>query len=418
MRMIERAAAVAEAVDAWKTRLIVSPTKTPKPLIENALTAFRDAPEWAGVLAYDEFAMTTMAMAPPPWRRLEANSWNPTRWQDVDDIEAAGWLNRSGVGIGAAITAQAIEAVARDESFHPVRDYLDGLRWDGRPRLDAFPVLHLGAEGSAYTRAAARSLFIAAVARIRQPGVKADCMVILEGDQGIGKSRALAALFRPWFTDELSELGSKDASMQLAGVWGVEIAELSAMTRGEIERVKAFVSRTVDRFRPAYGRRVIEVPRQCVLIGTTNADEYLKDESGGRRFLPIRCGRIDLDAIERDRDQIWAEAAVLYETGATWWIVDPVALAAARDEQATRYVSDAWADRIGAYLDGRDEASVADVLERVLDLEPGRWTRADQMRVAACLKASGWRRVRAERNCKRTWVYQKDRTVATGSRRG
>ena len=144
-------------------------------------------------------------------------------------------------------------------------------------------------------------MFIAAVARIMQPGCKNDYMPIFEGAQDKGKSTAIDALFSPWFSDDLAELGTKDAAMQVRVAWGIEVAELAAMTRGEIERVKAFITRKVDRFRPSYGRRVIEVPRQSVFWGSTNADTYLKDETGGRRFWPIRCNGIDVQAIKQDR---------------------------------------------------------------------------------------------------------------------
>src|SRR5262249_5849013 len=216
------------------------------------------------------------------------------------------------------------------------------LTWDGIKRIDNFAEKYLGAEATEYHRNVSRCMFIAAVARIMRPGCKHDHMPILEAPQGKFKSTAIELLFSPWFTDELAEFGSKDASMQVRAAWGIEVAELAAMTRGEIERVKAFITRKVDRFRPSYGRRVIEVPRQSVFIGSTNIDPDRKDETGGRRFWPIQCGTIDPEAIKRDRDQLWAEAVALLDAGAVWWLSGVTAVTQAREQQANRYQDDPW----------------------------------------------------------------------------
>jgi putative DNA primase/helicase len=161
---------------------------------------------------------------------------------------------------------------------------------------------------------------ISAVARVFQPGAKADCCLILEGGQGIGKSSALRILGDPWFTDEIADLGGKDASFQTQGVWIVEIAELDSMNRSEVSRIKSFMSRNVGRFRPPYGRRIVESPRQCVFAGSVNHNVYLRDETGGRRFWPVECRSIDLAGLKRDRDQPWAEAVFKYQAGSPWWL--------------------------------------------------------------------------------------------------
>jgi predicted P-loop ATPase len=151
-------------------------------------------------------------------------------------------------------------------------------------------------------------------------------------------------LFEPWFTDDIEQLGSKDSAMQIAGVWCVELGELDAMSKPDISRVKAFITCTNDRFRPPYGRRVIERPRSCVLIGTTNENGYLKDATGARRFLPVKATKIDIQGLRRDRDMLWAEARVMHECGVRWWFSDKQAEAAARakDEQEARFQADPW----------------------------------------------------------------------------
>jgi predicted P-loop ATPase len=248
-------------------------------------------------------------------------------------------------------------------------------------------------------------MFVAAVARIMRPGCKYDTVPILEGSQGKGKSSAIEALFTPWFSDDLAELGSKDAAMQVRCAWAIEIAELASMGRPEIERVKAFITRSVDRFRPSYGRRVETVPRQSVLIGTTNTDQYLKDETGGRRFWPIRCnGKIDVEAIKRDKDQLWAEAVALFEAGTQWWFTDRNVVSQAREVQAERYVGDPWESPIASFLSAQDSVNFDEVFQS-LGLDKSKWGQAEQNRVARCLKTLGWEKYRTTEP-PRKWRYR------------
>jgi len=207
---------------------------------------------------------------------------------------------------GCAHAGQAAQTVAKDRAFHPIRSYLGSIRWDGVERLDSWPSTYLGVEDTAYVRAVGARWLISAVARIYQPGVKADCRLILEGPQGTRKSTALKTLAGSHFTDELADLGSKDSALQTRGVWIIELSELDTLSRSEVSRIKAFMSRTTDRFRPPYGKRLMESPRQCVFAGTVNHSSYLRDDTGGPRFWPVACGSINIDRLARDRDQFWA----------------------------------------------------------------------------------------------------------------
>jgi putative DNA primase/helicase len=173
----------------------------------------------------------------------------------------------------------------------------------------------LGVANTDYSRAVGSRWLISPVARIFRPGAKADCCLILEGPQGIRKSTALRTLAGEYFTDELADLGSKDAAMQTRGVWMIELSELDSLSHSEVARIKAFMSRTTDRFRPPYGMRLVESPRQCVFAGTVNHSTYLRDETGGRRFWPVTCGQIDIEALGRDRNQLWAEAKAGFDAG-------------------------------------------------------------------------------------------------------
>jgi predicted P-loop ATPase len=275
--------------------------------------------------------------------------------------------------------------------------------------LDRWASCYLGAEDTPYERAVTTRWLISAVARIFEPGCKADCVLIFEGRQGLGKSTALRILGGEWFADEIAVLGTKDAAMQVAGVWIVELAELDSLTRAAADRVKAFVSRATDRFRPPYGSRVIEQPRQSVFAGSVNHSEYLRDETGARRFWPVACTAIDLDALGRDRDQIWAEARHRYLSGEPWWLDTPDLHAQATEAQSQRYAVDPWQQAIEDYIAGKASVSVSEILTSVLAIPIGGWTQAHENRVARCLRTVGW--VRRQRRTglppprDRAWRY-------------
>lgn len=400
----------AVALDDWRSQLMRNADYTPKASLANAITALRLAPEFSDALAFDEFHVSSVTLKPVPWSK------EPHSWSDVDDIFLAEFLQRELIGVPREIAGQAVEAVSREHTFHPVRDYLNGLAWDGAARIDDWLTAYLGALGTEaggvkYVRAVGGRWLLSAVARIMQPGSKADCCLILEGEQGIRKSMALRTLAGEWFADELADLGTKDAALQTRGVWIIELAELDAMNRSEAGRIKAFMSRTADRFRPPYGKRVIELPRQCVFAGSVNRSEYLADETGGRRFWPVKCGSIDVDALARDRDQLWAEALVRYRAGEPWWLESGELVQRAQAEQDARYEGDAWDSLLSGWTAGRVEVgctslSVSEALEFCLDKPKGQWTRGDGMRVGKWFKRAGWERFR-DRGRDMEWRYRR-----------
>jgi hypothetical protein len=244
----------------------------------------------------------------------------------------------------------AASALCLEHRFDPVADYLNGLKWDGMPRLDSWLSAYLGAEDTPLHRAIGRTTLVAAVRRVRQPGCKFDHILTLEGVEGKGKSTAITVLAGVEnFSDQtILSQSEKEQQEMLRGVWLFEIADLAGMKRAEVERVKAFASRTHDRARPAYGRRRVDAPRRCIFIATTNEDEYLKSQTGNRRFWPVKVavtGGIDIDALRRDRDQLWAEAAKAEAEGAS--LVLPEELwGAARAAQEGRRVTDPWEDTL------------------------------------------------------------------------
>jgi len=372
------------------------------PVLANAITALRLAPEWQGVLAYDEFRCNVVAVKPVPWGAFPKEGWT-----DQEDRLTAEWLQRNRIFVSVEVAAQAVQTVAAQRRVHPVRDYLSGLNWDGVPRLDRWLSKYLGVEESNYSYAVGARWMLSAVARLYRPGAKADCCLILEGPQGIKKSTALRTLAGEYFTDELADLGSKDAALQIRGVWIVEISELDSLVRSEIASIKAFMSRSADRFRPPFGKRVVECPRQCVFAGTVNHTEYLRDETGARRFGPVLCGSIDIEALARDRNQLWAEAKHRYLSGEKWWLDTAALVEIAAEEQAARYQGDPWEEVIAPWLEARTSVSISEVLDKCVCKPQAQWTQADKNRVGRCLRALGWERYRERDGERLDWRWRR-----------
>jgi predicted P-loop ATPase len=225
------------------------------------------------------------------------------------------------------------------------------------------------------------------------------------GPQGSKKSTALRALAGPYFTDELADLGSKDAALQTRGVWIIELSELDTLSRTDVGRIKAFMSRTTDRFRPPYG--LIESPRQCVFAGSVNHSSYLRDDSGGRRFWPVACGSINIELLSQDRDQLWAEAKVRFDHGSPWWLETSDLLVDAAAQQADRYEGDPWDELIARWKEDHVSVSISDILLRCLDKPKAQWTQVDKNRVARSLRALGWERYRERQGTRLDWRYRR-----------
>lgn len=372
----------------WVSLITLSPEGEPCPIAANVLIALRNAPEWQDVLAFDEFHHRSLFMRKPPWAN---GHWHgPAAFTDADENRVLIWIQEAGIHCRIEAVRQALSIVCDDNKFHPVRDYLDSLAWDGVPRLNNWLSYYLGVDPIAnYTEQVGRCWLVSAVARIYAPGSMAKYALILEGEQDLGKSTALEVLGHPWFTDDMSELGTKDSAMQAGNAWIVELSELDSTRRGDINTIKAFLSRKHDRFRKPFGRYVEECARQCVIAGTVNpSTPYLADETGGVRFWPVLCTAIDIEALRRDRDQLWAEACVLYKSGTRWFLDNDDALTAAHDQQEQRFATDSWEDAIRDYLDlhsSLTRITTAHILSHVFSLDLADHDKYRQTRVGTIM---------------------------------
>lgn len=378
----------------------------PRPNLANAMLPLRRDPAVSEAFAYDEMLRAPLLVRPLPARAYAAGEL-PRPVKDTDVSAFQEWVQLAGLERMSKDTAhQAVDQRAGERAFHPVRDYLNGLRWDRKPRLATWLHIYLGAEESDYTAGIGTMFMIAMVARVFEPGCKADYMLVLEGSQGTGKSTACSILGGTWFSDNLPDIrGGKDVSQHLNGKWLIEVAEMSALDKAEAAALKAFITRPVERYRPSYGRKDVIEPRQCVFIGTTNKAAYLRDETGGRRFWPVKVGIIDIAAMIRDRDQLFAEAVHCYREGKGWWPTQAFEAEHIAPQQEARYEADAWEQAIGEWLGQERQTTLLAVARGALGIETAKLGTADQRRIAAVLERQGWvRGARSGAKGERTWT--------------
>lgn len=328
-------------------------------------------------------------------------------WGDSEILALTMDLQRRALKqVTTSAVAEGVSAYARHRPRNCVSDFIHSVTWDGKPRIDRLLVDGFGAADTEYARAASSNLVKSMVARAEEPGCKVDTAVILEGTQGIRKSTGVATLAHPWFAESSTSPDSKDFYVSLQGRWVVEISEMDSFSKADVASVKRVLSCRSDTYRAPYDKVARDWPRQCVFIGTTNTDEYLKDASGGRRFWPIRCGQVDLAYIKDNRAQMFAEALHRLNKGESWWLMPE----SAREEQESRYMSDEWEAQIADYLVGKPQTSVADVLGECFNLLPADMGRGEQMRVAGILRRLGWAKVdgRIDGSKRKFWVYSLD----------
>ncbi|MDE1007533.1 MAG: virulence protein E [Paraburkholderia fungorum] len=383
------------------------------PSLDNVFTILSNDEKWHGVFGFEQFSLRIMKLKPPPFEGGEVGEWS-----DRDDARCVLWLGqRYSFSPRSDVVADAVFLVADRNRYHEVRDYLESVQWDGEERLRTWLVRYALAPDTEYVRLVAFKFLLGAVGRVMKPGCKMDNVLILEGVQDAGKSALFRTLWgEKWFTDANIVIGDKDTFSVMAGKWLIELAELDALSKSDSSNAKRFFTTAVDTYRPPYARRAIDVPRQSVFGGTVNFDTYLKDESGNRRYWPVKAGTpLDLRGLAQDRDQIWAEAYQAYrewetanaEAGGVLpapWQVLPHEKPLFSTEQEARYEGDIYETMIARHIAMLSKVTMEDILGDCLKLEIAKWSPAEQRRVGKAMKSLGWIRKR-ESSGNREWYY-------------
>lgn len=370
--------------------------------MHNLMLILENDEEVRGRLRYDELGKTVVVGGP-----FEGHSL------DVLPAEVSFWLtSKHGIDAAPRTIEDALLAVARRHPFDPLKDHLRALEWDGVARLDYFLEAYMGVaptEDPRYVRAVSRRWLISLVARALRPGCKVDTVLVVEGPQGRYKTTAFEIIGERWFVGTAIAIGEKDGSMIASGAWIVELGELSSLKRAETDRVKQYLSASTDTFRLPYGRVVEHHPRRCVFVGTTNEDAYLKDSTGNRRYWPVACKRVDVEALRRDRGVLLAEAVRAFDAGERWWLTEEEsALAEIQGEE--RYEQDAWTDGIIEWTKNPRSPSgteipisTANILEHAVGKNKGQWNRWDENRVGSIMRRAGFIKHKGHGNIPRIW---------------
>lgn len=399
-------------VDLWDAMLLRDKGRLRKGSPQNAYIYLKYHPDCARKIRFNDLTQEINVIEKMPW--IDKGPF-PRALHDRDAHNFIRWLDDQGqTGISKSTGLSTIKSISYENSFNPLREYLWNLKWDGQPRINNWLTYYLGLEDQAYGKIVGPKFLIGAAARALNPGCKMDTMLVLEGPQGLLKSTSVRVLFGPqYFTDELSVYGSKDASMQLQGMWGVEVAELAQFGKTEVEKIKEFISRTNDRFRPPYEATLVNLPRSCVFVGTTNATEYLRDATGARRFWPVKCQAIDIDALQSDREQLWSEAIIRMREGEKHWI-EASDFETVEQEQQQRYDQDPWTERILTYINNVQMTTVNLILSDCINIEMSIVNQGHKNRVSNILRMAGWEVTVSKTNDRTSFrQYRRTSTVST-----
>ncbi len=397
----------------WKSELLYRVNSKGDTVIENVMdnvvTYLKHDPAWKGVLALNLLSKRITAIKDPPFKFDRGNG---AQWKDTDTLQVKMWFERNTqLRPNTNTVFEAIDTVSALNAFDPMIDYFKSLKkHEGESIIDTWIIDFFGAEDTPFNRAVGAKWLISAVARAHDPGCKVDTVLVLEGDQGLKKSRVLGQLCPDptWFADGFSDIGTKSLSEDLEGKWIIEMAELDGIRKHDINKVKAFISRAVENYRPAYGRYSRSSPRRCVFAGTVNpgGSGYLTDETGNRRFWPVKCVKKAPELTAEMRDAMWAEARDRYRAGEKWHLEGDMEIhaKAATDE---RSVVDAWHDLVTAEIHEKNDTSFDELLG-ALGVEKKDRDQVKVKRVGRILRLAGW--VKYQKvwpDKKRTWRFRR-----------
>lgn len=366
----------------------------------NVHHALTKAPAFKGQIAYNR-----RIYMPTQFKHTPAGPGG--EWSDAHTARTTIWLQRQGIPAKPRTVDSALLAVAHENEVDPLEDWLLGLEWDGQNRIGTWLADYCQSERSDANSVMGSKFLIGAVARAMKPGCRMDVMLVLEGPQGVKKSTLIKILGGEHTGENLPDFHSKDAMLTAGTKWIIEVSELAAVRKSDLEHVKAFISRLEDTFRPVYGRYNVTAKRRCVLIGNLNPDGvgYLQDTTGNRRFWPVKVGMIDVDALRRDRDQIWAEALYCYHRGDHWWL-DGEEHALVGSQQSERVIEDPWAAAIERWAEGQvGTFTTMDVAIGALSMKTQDVNRGTSTRIGIILRKLGISKKRVREENELSWVY-------------
>jgi len=388
----------ARDVESWRDLFEKNDKGTLKASVRNVELILRHDEQWVGVLGYCELSYRIIKRSSPPMPDSEAGEW-----MDEDAAALRVWMSHHfGFTPSHMDINDALIVVARSNKFHPVREYLEALEWDGVHRLATWlKVAFESTDHERYLELVGTKVLVGAVARVMRPGCKMDNVMILEGEQGRGKSTVISTLFGEWFSDSPLPIGDKEAYQLIQGKWGYELGELDSFNKAEVTALKQFFSQQVDRFRPSYGRYAQDHARQTLFWGSTNQDAYLRDYTGNRRFWPVYCAAVNRAWVTAHRDQLWAEALHCYKDGERWWISreteeEEIDHAIVTEAQDARLQRDPWEDLLREWLRdiSKPHLSSAEVLKDCMGIDGAHMQPAQMNRLAPIMKSLGWRSTR------------------------
>lgn len=397
--------------EAWERSLRLSKKGTLRPDAGNALLLLVNAKQWTGTLGFCDFRDKTFWLRDAP---EIAGLKSPKAGTVLEESHFSFVQHALAVLHGGAFARESvvhgIDAAAKHNRSHVLRDWLNSLVWDGTPRIGTWLEVYGKADSSSTTKDFGGWWLIGAVARALDPGCQHDCTLILEGKQGVRKSRAVRILGGEWYLGSLGNMMDKDAMQILRGKWIVELSELHALKGAAFERVKSFLTDQGDTFRPSFARLEVDRRRQCAFIGTTNEHRYLHDPTGARRFWPVAVGGFDTEALQRDRVQLWAEAVHHFRIGTHWWSdEDDPGIA---EEQEKRYETDPWEEKIAVWADERNDFSAETILEECLKIPAADQDPQKKMRVGRVMSRLGWHHYQKMTNRVRSRIYRKNEELS------